>query len=180
MDRDRLFLLLSRVSPYQSREGFEPIALIRAENALQPLGKDRALAVVREFLRTSRFGGAGHGGVFLVLRTLFDSADPRRPLPRMGVGAPIPEEPRDPAALPRFPVAIVDDVPFLRRRPLAALERAEGRAREDEAPLGRPSAVVRAPGRPCAAPARQRGIRPGHLEDGRRRNEWRDAGHEAP
>ena len=55
----------------------------------------------------------GREGIFLVLRTLFDvPADPGY-FPAMMVGAPQPPPPNELKTLPRFPVAIVGDVPLL-------------------------------------------------------------------
>jgi len=88
----------------------DPARLIQAVNALQPLGKERALAVVDEYLRVSSFlDNPGREGVFLVMRALFDV--PVTGMPPMLVGAPT-RSLKAPALLPRFPLAIVGDVPL--------------------------------------------------------------------
>jgi hypothetical protein len=92
---------------------FDPCAYIRIVNALQPLGKERALAAISEYLRVTP-GSPYNGSIFLVLRILFDVPDTPGYMPRVGVGAPeMGPEPADPRSVPRFPIVIVDDVPFL-------------------------------------------------------------------
>jgi hypothetical protein len=109
-----LLRLIDKVPSYNSGYTYDPLALIRAVNALRPLGKDKALAVLTEYLRiASIYNDSGSEGVFLVLRVLFDvPADPGY-MPHMYVGAPIPEEPTDPKRLPHFPLLLLDDVPLL-------------------------------------------------------------------
>jgi hypothetical protein len=107
-DLRRLLELIDAVPSYDKR--FDPLALIRAVNALVPLGKDRALAAIDEYLRVSSWlDDDGRAGVFLILRALFDV--PAGGMPAMMVGGAAPT-PTDPRALPRFPLAIVDDVPL--------------------------------------------------------------------
>jgi hypothetical protein len=106
-DLRRLLELIDAVPSYNAQ--LDPLALIRAVDALQPLGKERALAAIDEYLRvSSSFDDGGREGVFLLLRALFDV--PAAGMPPMMVGGA--QVPTDPAALPRFPLAIVDDVPL--------------------------------------------------------------------
>lgn len=107
----RLLAALDRVPSYN--DPLDPLALVRAVNALQPLGKQRALSVVTEYLRVaSRFEDeAGAEGVFLVMRALFDPP-PRGAMPGMFVGGADRQPPKDAKALPRWPLAIVDDIPL--------------------------------------------------------------------
>ncbi len=87
----------------------EPLRLIRAVNVLLPLGKTRALDVVDEYLRVSSdLDDPGREGVFLLMRVLFD---PPSQVPMM-VGGPTLQPPKDPTLLPRFPLILVDDVPY--------------------------------------------------------------------
>jgi hypothetical protein len=51
--------------------------------------------------------------MFAVLRTLFEVPDPPGYLEPPMLGAPIPEMPTDLRRVPRFPIAIQDDIPFL-------------------------------------------------------------------
>ena len=75
---------------------YNPRAIIRIVNALQPLGKKRALAAVDEYLRVvSPHDRNPRDGLFLVLRVLFDVPKPPGYMPRMLVGAPGPAEPED-------------------------------------------------------------------------------------
>jgi hypothetical protein len=91
----------------------DPLSLIQTVNRLQPLGKGKALAAISEFLRVGdEFQGDIPPPLFLVLRLLFDVPEETGFMPPMYVGAPIPEEPKDPKLLPLFPLALVDDVPL--------------------------------------------------------------------
>lgn len=105
----RLLELLAAVPSYNDR--LEPLALVRAVNALHPLGKARALDVVDEFLRVSSWlDDPGREGVFLVMRVLFEV--PAGGMPAMAVGAPSPAPPNDPTLLPRFPIVMIGDLPL--------------------------------------------------------------------
>lgn len=109
----RLLRLIDAVPGF--RAPHDPLRLIQAVAALQPLGKTRALAVIDEYLRVSsplddELGG--REGLFLLLRALFDVPQDPGHLPRLLLGAPDPSGPNDPRAMPRFPLAIVGDVPF--------------------------------------------------------------------
>jgi hypothetical protein len=115
-ERDLRALLdaLGGVPSYNAAWNYNPRKLIRAVNLLQPLGKEKALAAIDEFLRvSSHWHDKGRDGVFLVLRTLFEVPDDTGHMPPMMVGAPIPSEPKDRKLLPRFPIAIEGDIPFL-------------------------------------------------------------------
>ncbi len=104
---------------------YNPRPVIQAVNLLQPLGKERALAAIDEYLRIS-FDFTDRNareGVFLVLRTLFDVPTVQTVfpfnvqstpgyMPPMLVGAGMPGEPNDKKLLPRFPIAIEGDIPF--------------------------------------------------------------------
>jgi hypothetical protein len=108
----RLLDILGQVPSYNAGSHYNPGKVIRAVNCLLPLGKKRAIAVMDEFLRvTPPWYNEGRDGVFLVLRTLFDVPRGHGHMPRMGVGAT--SEPEDDRLLPRFPIALQDDIPFL-------------------------------------------------------------------
>ncbi|MCI0642362.1 MAG: hypothetical protein L0Y72_20730 [Gemmataceae bacterium] len=110
----RLLEALGQVPSYNLGHLYNPQKVIQAVNLLQPLGKEKALAVIEEFLRVaSGFHDSGRDGVFLVLRTLFDVPDDPGHLPWMYVGAPWPSTPKDLRLLPRFPIALEGDIPFL-------------------------------------------------------------------
>ncbi len=110
--------LLSRVSFNHGTAWHDPRPLIRVVNALQPLGKEKALAAIEEYLR-----GVDHharqDGVFLILRTLFEVPSEPGYLPGIyDKGKADRRGPDDPRLLPRFPVALEGDIPFLIMRPM--------------------------------------------------------------
>jgi hypothetical protein len=109
-----LLHLIDKAPSYNSGYHYDPLLIIRIVNVLQPLGKEKALAAIQEYLRVaSSFHAPGREGVFLVLRVLFDiPADPGH-MPNMSVGACSPAAPKNPKQLPRFPILIQDDVPLL-------------------------------------------------------------------
>lgn len=113
-DLRRLLSIIDR-APAISGWSYDPLPVIEVVNALQPLGKEKALAAIEEYLRVaSRFhSDAAEGGLFLVLRVLFDVPAGPGHMPPMILGAPSPAAPGDPKRIPRFPVALVDDVPIL-------------------------------------------------------------------
>jgi hypothetical protein len=100
---------------------FNPRPLIRAVNLLQPVGKDAALAALEEFLRLTPHRFLGGDGAMIVMRVLFDvpvqpTVFPRDSIPgEPGCMPPIFEYgwPENGKALPRFPIAIEGDIPFL-------------------------------------------------------------------
>ncbi len=113
-DLRRLLLLLDNAPSFHSSRRFNPLALIRVVNELLPLGKERALSVIEEYLRLCSFAeDTAEDGVFLVLRVLFEVPEEPGYMPHMWVGAPSPEEPTDPQRLPHFPLLLLDDVPLL-------------------------------------------------------------------
>ena len=109
-----LLRLIDKAPSYNSGYQYNPLYVIQIVNALQPLGKEKALAAIDEYLRiTSHFHSPGREGVFLVLRVLFDIPDDPGYMPPMLVGAPEPAAPRNLKRLPRFPILLQDDVPLL-------------------------------------------------------------------
>lgn len=90
---------------------YRPRPLVDAVNALVPLGKDGALAALRDFLGKRDLDADPHHGLFLVLRVLFDvDAEAHPPL---RLGSSMPGIPDRPSSLPRFPIVLVDDLPLL-------------------------------------------------------------------
>lgn len=87
----------------------DPLHLIRVTNYLQPMGKEKALAIIGEYPRIHH---VDETWLFLLLRTLFDVPDPPGHMPKMMIGAMSPAPPEDLTSIPRFPVVIVDDIPF--------------------------------------------------------------------
>jgi hypothetical protein len=117
-EEEQLLGLLRTIakSPPLAADRFDPRRLILAVNTLQPLGKDKALAALSEYLRVSGDTYLQENSpqrVFLILRALFDVPTDPGHMPPMRVGAPHPSTPKDPKQIPRFPLAIVDDVPVM-------------------------------------------------------------------
>lgn len=109
-----LLQALGEVPSYNQGEVYNPRSVIRAVNLLQPLGKEKALAAIDEFLRvTPHWHEDGRDGVFLVLRTLFNVPEGPGYMPAMVVGSPYPQMPKDLKLLTRFPIALEGDIPFL-------------------------------------------------------------------
>jgi len=91
---------------------FDPVRLVAAVNALHPLGKERALAMLRAHLDSSP-GRTDGENVFLILRALFDLPPGTAAFPVMFVGAPDwSPAPADAKRLPRFPLALERDLPL--------------------------------------------------------------------
>jgi len=89
----------------------DPLHLIRTTNYLQPLGKEKALAIIGEYARIHDVS-VDETWLFLLLRTLFDVPVPPGHMPAMHIGAMSPSPPDEKSSVPRFPIIIVDDIPF--------------------------------------------------------------------
>lgn len=112
----RNLLRLFNTAPGLEGNSYNPLPVIRIVNALQPLGKEKALAAISEYLRVSDEWSGFCGprtGIFLVLRVLFDLPDNVDPREAGAFGGPNPPNARDPHLLPRFPIAMVDDIPMM-------------------------------------------------------------------
>lgn len=93
---------------------FDPAPLVRAVNALQPIGRDQALDVIDEYLRVHCYALASvDESVFLLLRALFVPTPPQRAHPPALLGGPSPPPPSNSADVPEFPLAVVDDLPLV-------------------------------------------------------------------
>jgi hypothetical protein len=111
--RLRQILTLLDRAPQASGRTYAPLEMIKIVNSLVALGKERALAAMSEYLRVAPQWPREPDGIWLVLRVLFEI--PSRPgyLPEPLLGSPWPAVPKDPKILPRFPMAVIDDVPLL-------------------------------------------------------------------
>jgi RNA polymerase sigma factor (sigma-70 family) len=108
-----LLRLIDRLPSYNEGHRYDPLRVIQVVNALQPLGKTRALAVVDEYLRVaSHWHGSGREGLFFVLRVLFEVPEVPGHMPGMYVGGSSPSAPEEPRLLPQFPILLVDDIPL--------------------------------------------------------------------
>lgn len=90
---------------------YNPSLVIDAVNALQPLGKEGALKAITSCL-TGQRDPAYPAGLLWVLRVLFNLS-PSQGFPPVNIGTPDIPPPVDPETLPRFPIVIVNDIPFL-------------------------------------------------------------------
>jgi hypothetical protein len=111
----RGLLRLLDQAPPPSSDRFQPRLLVQIVNRLQPLGKDKVLAAVTEYLRIAPYYGFAHArpGLFLVLRVLFDLPDGMSDYPVMHIGSPTPPPPTDGTSIPRFPLTLSGDIPLL-------------------------------------------------------------------
>lgn len=95
------------------------VGLIRAVNALQRVGKERALALLEEYLKLTdtpdeRYNSDERDVVFWIVRLLFEPIRPdeRIPFPHILV-FPIANDPAQEPDWPLDPIALVDDIPFM-------------------------------------------------------------------
>lgn len=122
------FDVLDAVGVLDGRD-YDPRPVILAVNALQPLGKERGVALLRRYL-AARPAADERGALFIVLRTLLDPPqDTAKPKPADActpsqqavaaagcwrpprLGGPVPPAPADLRSL-RFPAFILGDVPL--------------------------------------------------------------------
>ena len=105
---------------------YNPRSFIRAVNMLQPLGKEKARAVVAEFLRiSSEYTETGTwDAIPLMLRILFEVPDTATAFTTFGEDDPLPAgtlpgifghygADADRKRFPRYPIVIEGDIPFL-------------------------------------------------------------------
>jgi hypothetical protein len=125
----RILRMLAETSPLEGGD-FRPLHTIAAVNALQPLGKQVGVAVLREYMAVSfNSRWAEDDGLFAVMRVLFEvppadrRAETRRAedWPRVvypgyfrppALGGPS-WSPNDLMKFPLFPLMVVDDVPLV-------------------------------------------------------------------
>ena len=110
---DAAVLALAAVAvPMLDGESFDPAAAVRAVNRLLAAGPAAALDALRSRARDATTGPE-QGDVLVLCRLAFDPA-PGAVLPPLLAGVPDVVVPEDAEAeWPRFPLALVDDVPFL-------------------------------------------------------------------
>ena len=113
-------------APSYEQQGFNPAKLVRAVNHLMPMGKEKAIHELREFLKIARGSTTGRATrvdenidtsnntcVFLIVRLLFEPLDPTKELPQIRTVpfSPAPAQ-QDKKFWPLHPVFLQDDVPF--------------------------------------------------------------------
>lgn len=101
---------LARVAA-TSFDDYSPALVAAAVNDLRPLGAAAALAAIRG-AGTSVPPPPGATGLLWAARVLFDLPDGVA-FPRVRLGTPVVAPPRELAEIPRFPVLLEQDVPFL-------------------------------------------------------------------
>jgi hypothetical protein len=112
IDERELCSAMRFLHPGPEHAGYnDPLHLVRVANYLQPLGKDKALATIGEYCRIHDVA-VDETWLFLLLRTLFDVPQPPGHMPELLIGAMSPPPPSDRTCIPRFPIVIVDDIPF--------------------------------------------------------------------
>lgn len=112
LDEAELRKLLQRIDELSQSRGNNPLLYIQLVNTLQPLGKDRSLAVIAEYLRVSSYHLGDRNPLFILLRLLFEVPEDPGFMPRMMVGAPSVKEPDDGKLIPLFPVVLMGDIPL--------------------------------------------------------------------
>jgi len=112
VDEAELKKLLQGIDALSESRGRDPLLYIQLVNTLQPLGKDKALAVIAEYLRVSSPYLGDRIPLFILLRLLFEVPEDPGFMPRMMVGEPSVKEPDDKKLIPLFPVVLMDDIPL--------------------------------------------------------------------
>jgi hypothetical protein len=111
MDEAALRAAMRFLHPVPRGEGNnDPLHLIRVVNYLQPLGKQKALAVIREYIRVTGADPILLSWLVQLLHTLFDPPKPPGYLKEVYTGLPV--APGNRTLIPRFPIVIKGDVPF--------------------------------------------------------------------
>jgi hypothetical protein len=87
----------------------DPLRLVQVANDLMPLGKQKAVAVMREYARVS---GRDDTWMFWLARVMFTSSRPGGVFRVPRIGGIVPPPPKDLTKWPTFPIVIVDDVPI--------------------------------------------------------------------
>jgi hypothetical protein len=112
-----------------SAETFNPVSLVKAVNYLQGLGKEKAIAELREFLKMARDGfmtkrdpknidTADRGAILLICQLLFEPAAINSGRPEVWIGMVAVPNKKDKALWPVFPLGLQDDLPFLVESPI--------------------------------------------------------------
>ena len=91
---------------------YNPLAMINITNALQPMGKDKALDAIVAYHQSQLPKRLKDRDLFLVLRLLFELPS-GIDAPKLSLGAPSPNPDEKKKGLPIFPIMLVDDIPIL-------------------------------------------------------------------
>ncbi len=111
-------------APAYEQNDFNPAKLVRAVNHLIPMGKEQAIRKLREYLKVASNSGTSERieenidasdktCVYLIIRLLFESADPAKELPEIHTlpFLPLPHD-HDKPLWPLHPIYLQDDLPF--------------------------------------------------------------------
>lgn len=112
LDESELRKLLQLIDNLSESRGNNPLLYIQLVNTLQPLGKEKSLAVIDEYLRVAPAYLGDPIPLFILLRLLFEVPEDPGYMPRMMVGRPSVKEPDDRKLIPLFPVVLLDDIPL--------------------------------------------------------------------
>lgn len=109
-----LLEVLGQVLSLEAGRTYNPRRVIEAVNLLQPLGTQKALTAIDEFLRVcDQDPFQDHStGMCLVLRTLFEVPDDAGHLKMLFPELRRPRQ-KNPLLISRFPIAVEGDIPFL-------------------------------------------------------------------
>jgi hypothetical protein len=102
--------LLDKISE-MTIEDYNPANVIEVVNSFYPLGKDKALKKIKTYLEHRSIVNSPNG-LYWVLRVLFNVPE-KKGYPPLRIGQTDIPPPANPEILPRFPVVIIRDVPFL-------------------------------------------------------------------
>lgn len=110
LEESQLRLLMEALGQIPQDGNYNPRTVIRAVNLLQPLGKEKALAVIEEFAH--RCGDRAADSVDYVMRVLFEVPPDPGYFPEMGMWI-FRFDPAWKKRFPRYPLVIIDDIPLL-------------------------------------------------------------------
>jgi hypothetical protein len=116
--------ILNAAPSISGHDPFNATALVRAVNHLQGLDKDKAIAELREFLKMARNGfmtkrdpanidTSDRQSVLLIIQLLFEPANANETRREILVGMVTYPTEKDKPLWPYYPLAVVDDFPFL-------------------------------------------------------------------
>jgi hypothetical protein len=92
---------------------YDPMTVVRAVNRLRAMGKPKAIAGLREYLRVATRDSQVECGVILVMWVLFELPTDTGHMPSVAWGDLRPPPPIDLRDFPRYPILLVDDIPFV-------------------------------------------------------------------
>jgi hypothetical protein len=112
-DKDIDALVIAGRTKHSTNDQCDPLWLIRMTNQLQPMGKEKGLSLVCE-LATRRVSVGDQIGddLYWLINLLHDVPAESGFIPPPRIGAISPSPPKDPKAMPRWPLFLARDVPL--------------------------------------------------------------------